>query len=99
VAVAHPRSGVLAAHGAFVAFAAQKRRHLALDRSLQEQLGSQLGDLLERAGQIPAAGEHLIDLCLQPLARRYPLRHGRGLLPRDLVVFERNLRPYLLHRP
>jgi hypothetical protein len=53
----------------------------------------------ERAGQIPAAGEHLIDLCVQPLARRYPLRHGRGLLPRDLVVFERNLRPYLLHRP
>jgi hypothetical protein len=28
-----------------------------------------------------ALSEHLVDLCVQPLARRYPLRHGRGLLP------------------
>src|SRR5437588_3677313 len=81
VPVAHSRSGVLAGSAAFIAFAAQKRRHLALDRGLQQQLGSQLGDPLQGYGQIGAASEHLVDLCVQPLARRYPLRHGRGLLP------------------
>ena len=81
VPIAHSRSGVLAGSAAFVAFAAQKRRHLALDRGLQQQLGSQLGDPLQGYGQIGAASEHLVDLCVQPLARRYPLRHGRGLLP------------------
>lgn len=33
------------------------------------------------------------DLCLQPLRRRYPLRHGRGFLPMRLAGLRGNLRP------
>ena len=39
------------------------------------------GDPLQGYGQVSAASEHLVDLCVQPLPRRYPLRHRRGLLP------------------
>lgn len=59
----------------------------------QQQPRPDPGHLLDRGGQICAAGEHLVHLGAQPLAGRYSLRHGRGLLPRDLIVFEGNLRP------
>src|SRR4029077_4595970 len=59
----------------------QKCGHLGLNRALQQQLRAQPGDPLNRARQIRAAGEHLIDLRAQPLGGRYSLRHGRRLLP------------------
>ena len=40
------------------------------------------------ARQSLPSGEHLIDLYAQPLGRRYPLRHGRRLLPQIFQIFE-----------
>ena len=38
------------------------------------------------------------ELCPQPLRRRYPLRHGRRLLPSDFPVCEGTYVRFLLHR-
>src|SRR6185295_1964545 len=67
--------------GPLIAVPPQECGHLGLNRALQQQLRAQLGDPLNRARQILAAGEHLIDLRAQPLGGRYSLRHGRRLLP------------------
>ena len=88
VPITHSGAGVLAARGAFVAVATQVSGHLGPDRGLQQQPGTEHRDLLDRTRQVLAAGEHPINLCLQPLRRRYPLRHGRGFLPSDLLIFE-----------
>ena len=51
-----------------------------------------------RACQILPAGKHLIDLYAQPLGRRYPLRHGRRLLPQIFQIFEGTYVRTYLHR-
>src|SRR4029077_21123050 len=79
--VAHPRMRVPTGRGPLIAVPPQECGHLGLNRALQQQLRAQLGDPLNRARQILAAGEHLIDLRAQPLGGRYSLRHGRRLLP------------------
>ena len=81
IPVAHPRMRVPTGRGPLIAVPPQECGHLGLNRALQQQLRAQLGDPLNRARQILAAGEHLIDLRAQPLGGRYSLRHGRRLLP------------------
>jgi hypothetical protein len=63
-----------AGSGPLVTLPAQKRGHLGLDRTLQKQLRTQPGHLLNRTRQILATGEHTIDLRVQ-LSRQYPLRN------------------------
>ena len=79
-------AGAVAARGAGVALPAQELGGLNLDRGLQQQPRPDPGDLLDRRREVRATGEHLIDLGAQPLAERYSLQHGRGLLLVDLVV-------------
>jgi len=70
LSVLDPDTGIVAGRGPLVTLPAQKRAHLSLDRSLQQQPRTEPGHLLNRTRQILAAGEHLIDLRAWPLGRR-----------------------------
>ena len=52
-----------------IAFPAPKLTDLSLQRGLQQQLGTQPGDLLHRPSQVTATSEQLIDLDSQTPSR------------------------------
>jgi hypothetical protein len=78
VAVAATRPRILALGGALVTGAAEELAHLGLHRGLDDQLGTQPGDVLDDLDQPTRAVEQGVDLGTDPLGRGYSLGHGRS---------------------
>jgi len=86
-------AGVLGGGDALVAGAAEELGDLCFDRGLDDQAGTQAGDLLQGLGQVDALGEQGIDLMTDLLGGRYSYGHGRGSFLGSLAAIEANLRP------
>jgi hypothetical protein len=71
VAVTHPVPRVGHGGAALVAAAAQELVDLGLQRRLQQQPGTQPGDVLDDRGEVPLAVEQRVDLATDLLCRRY----------------------------
>ncbi|MGH2534475.1 MAG: hypothetical protein ACRDJW_19585, partial [Thermomicrobiales bacterium] len=70
---------------------AKKELDLALKRLLDDQPRAQAGDRLDRVGVAIDAGEPILQLGTETLARNYP--RPRGVPPTRRVRSERRLRP------
>ena len=83
---------MISASSACVALAAQELGHLVLEGLLQDQPRPNARDRLDRIVVLTDAGQNLIELAAQPLARDY-LRHA-GVPPMlRRVRTKRRLRP------
>jgi hypothetical protein len=88
VPVTRPRPGIHGGGRPLVAGPAQEGLHLGLQRRLDDQPGTQAGDVLDHLAQLTLPAEQGINLGTDLLGRRYSNRHGRSPSFAELVALE-----------